>query len=119
MGYHIPKGATVVANQCGMNMDEDVFDNPTTFNPDRRPCPGHRVARSTLFIVIVRVLWGYDITYDGEKPTAETPIASIKAVFKVRSQERQKIIEQEAASADTDEKRALNIIREKLKGIKE
>ncbi|KAI9924218.1 hypothetical protein MW887_007168 [Aspergillus wentii] len=135
MGYHIPKGATVVTNQYGMNMDENVFENPTAFNPDRyvenpdlpvsafgfgrRLCPGHRVARSTLFIVIVRVLWGYDITYDGEKPTAETNAASVKAVFKIRSAERQKVIEQEAASADTDEKWALNIIREKLKGIKE
>src|SRR5699024_7614013 len=111
MGYLIPKGSTVVANQYAINMDETVFENPTVFNPDRhlgdpdpplsafgfgrRRCPGERMARSTLFIVVSRVLWGYNISCaeGAEQPTEESSAASVSADFRVRSAEHQRVIE--------------------------
>ena len=34
-GVHIPKGARVVVVFCSANRDEDVFDDPDAFDPDR------------------------------------------------------------------------------------
>lgn len=125
MGYFIPKGATVIANQYTINLDENMFEDPTAFKPERhlgnpdppiaafgfgrRRCPGERLARSTLFIVISRIMWGYDISpaEGAEKPTAESVPASVKANFKARSVEHQKVIEREFQAADQDEKRVL------------
>jgi len=133
MGYFIPKGATVVANQYTINMDESVFENPTAFKPERhagnpdppisafgfgrRRCPGEKTARSTLFIVISRVLWGYDITCaeGAEQPTEESNAGSVKADFRVRSLEHKRVIEREFESADKDEKRVLGSIRESMR----
>ncbi|EYE92370.1 cytochrome P450 [Aspergillus ruber CBS 135680] len=132
MGYSIPKGATVIANQYTINMDESVFENPTAFKPERhignpdppvsafgfgrRRCPGEKTARSTLFIVISRMLWGYDITSAeaAERPTEESNAGSVKADFHVRSDEHQRVIEREFESADKDEKRVLRSMRESM-----
>lgn len=133
MGYFVPKGATVVANQYTINMDESVFENPTAFKPERhignpdppisafgfgrRRCPGEKTARSTLFIVISRMLWGYDITSaeGAERPTEESNAGSVKADFRVRSLEHQMVIEREFESADKDEKRVLGSMRESMR----
>ena len=125
MGYFIPKGSTVIANQYTINLDENVFEEPTAFRPERhlgnpdppiaafgfgrRRCPGERLARSTLYIVISRMLWGYNITAaeGADQPTAESVPASVKAEFKPRSAQHQKVIEREFQTADKDEKRVL------------
>lgn len=136
MGYLIPKGSTVVANQYAINMDETVFENPTVFNPDRhlgdpdpplsafgfgrRRCPGERTARSTLFIVISRVLWGYNISCaeGAERPTEESNAGSVKADLRVRSAEHQRVIEREFDAADKDEKSVLGSIRDNMTMLK-
>lgn len=110
MGYRIPTDTIIVANQMGMNMDETIFDNPGNFDPDRymrnadlphpatfgfgrRQCPGHHIARANLFIVISRILWGYNIK--SEKADTDYMFAASleKAIFHVRSDDHIKTIE--------------------------
>lgn len=114
MGYRIPAGTIVVANQMGINMDETIFENPEKFESDRymqnvdlphpatfgfgrRQCPGHHVARANLFIVISRVLWGYDILQYEQAGADHTSATSAeKAIFVVRSDEHRRTIENTA-----------------------
>lgn len=35
MGYHIPKGATIVPGHWAMSMDENMYPNPDAFKPER------------------------------------------------------------------------------------
>lgn len=35
MGYHIPAGATVIANHWSISLDENLFPGPDTFRPER------------------------------------------------------------------------------------
>ncbi|OJK01331.1 hypothetical protein ASPACDRAFT_77104 [Aspergillus aculeatus ATCC 16872] len=75
-GYLLPKGATLVLNQWAMDHDENVYDDPFTFRPQRwidnpnlphvifgfglRGCPGQHLAREHLFINTARLFWAYD-----------------------------------------------------------
>ncbi|OJJ45126.1 hypothetical protein ASPZODRAFT_134551 [Penicilliopsis zonata CBS 506.65] len=80
MGFNLPRNATVIANQWGFNMDQEVFVSPEEFNPERyaehgsdtgerlpgfgfgrRACPGYHLASQSLFIVIARMLWAFSI----------------------------------------------------------
>lgn len=79
MGYKIPKGATVIGNHWAISLDDAVYDDPTTFNPQRwiehpdlplvafgfgrRQCTGQHIARNSLFINIARLLWAFDISH--------------------------------------------------------
>jgi cytochrome P450 len=88
MGYHIPKGSIVVGNHWSISLDEDVYEDPYRFNPDRwiahpdlplaafgfgrRLCPGQHIAKNSLYINIARILWAFNIGYkyniiDGKK----------------------------------------------------
>ena len=86
----IPKGAGVIPNLTALHGDPDLYPNPDEFDPDRyknhrldaaasavhpdylqrdhfnygfgrRLCPGIHVAEQSLFIVVSRVLWAFDI----------------------------------------------------------
>lgn len=35
MGYHIPKGATIVPGHWAMSMDQEMYPNPDAFEPER------------------------------------------------------------------------------------
>ncbi|KAJ9626858.1 hypothetical protein H2204_009874 [Knufia peltigerae] len=77
MGYRIPAGATVIGNHWAIHLDEDVYDDPLEFKPDRwienpdlplapfgfgrRICTGQHIAKNSLFINIARMLWAFDI----------------------------------------------------------
>ncbi|KIW74043.1 hypothetical protein PV04_02111 [Phialophora macrospora] len=79
MGYHIPAGATVIGNHWSMHLDENVYNDPYAFIPDRwiehpdlplaafgfgrRICTGQHIAKNSLFINIARILWTFDIDY--------------------------------------------------------
>ena len=83
MGYHIPKGATVIGNHWSIHLDEDIYKNPYIFNPNRwienpdlpfapfgfgrRICTGQHIAKNSLFINITRLLWAYNIGYSWEE----------------------------------------------------
>lgn len=81
-GYFIPKGATVYGNIHAITQDPEMFPEPDVFRPERfldttnpklanftipfgfgrRICPGMHVASQSMYIVIARILWGFDIS---------------------------------------------------------
>ncbi|PWY89944.1 putative cytochrome P450 [Aspergillus heteromorphus CBS 117.55] len=128
LGFRIPKDATIIANQWGINMDEAVFDAPETFRPERymdnpdrhlpgfgfgrRACPGYHLAKASFFIVISRVLWAYHIERGG--PTgddAKGDCDSRRIVFTVRSLQHREVIERERKMCENDVKEILEEIR--------
>ena len=89
-GHLIPKGACVIPNLTALHRDSELYPNPDIFEPNRfknhhldaaasaiqpdylqrdhfnygfgrRLCPGINVAEQSLFIVVSRVLWAFDI----------------------------------------------------------
>ncbi|KAL1861563.1 hypothetical protein Daus18300_008826 [Diaporthe australafricana] len=76
MGYHIPKGATIVPGHWAMSMDEEMYPNPDAFEPERflkdpdlpysqfgfgrRKCIGQYVGNNSMMINVARMLWAYD-----------------------------------------------------------
>lgn len=76
-GYRIPKGTTIVPLHWAMNHNEDVFDDPDVFRPERwlenpdsgtvafgfgrRMCTGRHIARNSLFLVMSRILWAFNV----------------------------------------------------------
>ncbi|KAJ8093602.1 hypothetical protein AAF712_002359 [Marasmius tenuissimus] len=89
-GYLIPKNSQVIGNVWAIHMDPTTYPNPFAFNPERflqtdeeqktwasgpnykdrvhyvfgwgrRFCPGHDIAESSLFIVLSRILWAFDL----------------------------------------------------------
>lgn len=133
MGYRIPKGATVIGNHWSISLDEDVFDQPYDFEPQRwldspnmpevgfgfgrRVCTGQHVARNSLFIVIARLLWGFEIVHQYDAAGNRIEIDNMAmtqgftsgpmpflAKFKVRGEGRRKVIEEawEGAEKDVD-----------------
>ncbi|GAD93967.1 cytochrome P450 monooxygenase [Paecilomyces variotii No. 5] len=133
MGYSIPAGATVVANQFGMNMDDTIFEDPTRFNPDRyiqnpelpvsvfgfgrRSCPGSRLAEGSLFIVISRLLWGYHISSLERTKNLEngSGLTSRKATFRARTPRHQQIIQKEWTDSEIDKSKVSSIIEQNLR----
>ncbi|KXN84166.1 O-methylsterigmatocystin oxidoreductase [Leucoagaricus sp. SymC.cos] len=92
-GYYIPKNCMIIANTYAMLHDEEIFQNPTNFDPSRftnidgtirndlpnpekiatfgfgrRICPGRDIALSMLHIVAASILHLFDIApaYDNE-----------------------------------------------------
>jgi cytochrome P450 len=138
MGYHIPKGTTVIGNHWSISLDDDVFDEPYEFRPDRwikntdlpqpgfcfgrRVCTGQHVARNSLFINISRLLWAFDIGHAVEDGK-EVPVDSMamtqgfnsrpmpfKASFRIREPGRKAVIEKAWADAEKDVEVILNRI---------
>ncbi|KAI0088621.1 cytochrome P450 [Irpex rosettiformis] len=89
-GYKIPAGSTIIANIWGILHDPEVYDDPEVFNPDRymesdvgtkkdhendigqrndltfgggrRICAGMHVAKYSLAINVMNLLWGFEFT---------------------------------------------------------
>ena len=132
MGYHIPKGVTVLANHWAIDLDEEVYgpdaldyrpsrwledpDLPlASFGYGRRVCTGQHIAMNSLFINIARVLWAFDIEHatdvSGNRIQAD-PLGysqgfnsgplPFKAKFVVRSEERRAAMEKAWADAEKD-----------------
>ncbi|RAK78167.1 cytochrome P450, partial [Aspergillus fijiensis CBS 313.89] len=119
MGYRIPRGTTVIQNHWSLDFDEDVFQDPHSFlperwieNPDlptcafgmgRRLCPGEHLARNSLNLVISRMLWAFHIQYVGNEPPDPFAMTQgissrprpFKAEFRPRSPSRRTLIETE------------------------
>ena len=130
LGYHIPKGAIIIENQWTINVDDESFQDSHKFTPERwlqdpdqplcafgfgrRTCPGKQIARNSMFIVIARILWAYNISHyyiNGKKvpidplDTKQTLAAGpspFKASFSIRSPAHQRIVELEWESTITD-----------------
>ncbi|PVH92621.1 cytochrome P450 [Periconia macrospinosa] len=92
MGYHIPKGATIVGGHWAISMDEELYPNPDEFEPERflknpdlpysqfgfgrRKCIGQYIGNNSMMINVSRMLWAYDIKkgweiVDGKKIEAD------------------------------------------------
>lgn len=136
MGYHIPKGATILPNHWALSLDEEVFDDPTSFRPERwienpklpldgfgfgrRVCTGKHIAMNSMQFIISRVLWAYDIGYayeNGKKvevdsygmvEAAVSKPVPFKADFHVRSPAHREVIESMWKGTEKD----LNVIME-------
>ncbi|KAJ0419509.1 cytochrome P450 [Aspergillus carlsbadensis] len=130
MGYDIPAGTMIFPNNWALDLDDEVFQDPFTFRPERwlldaqlplstfgfgrRACAGNVMARNSLFIVISRVLWEYDITPVDEggtrvevdpwamKQGITSPPLPFPARFSVRSAGHSCAIEREWESAEKD-----------------
>lgn len=80
-GFHIPKGAILVPSTWWFTRDPGVYHDPERFSPERylapfeepdpagfvfgfgrRICPGRRLADSTVFLAVAKVLATFDIS---------------------------------------------------------
>ncbi|KAF7618625.1 putative daf-9 isoform A [Aspergillus flavus] len=144
MSYHIPKGATIVPLHWSMSLDEQHFDNPLEFRPERwlaepdddqftnffgygrRICPGRHIARNSLFILVARILWGFEVRPptgpDYQPKTVEdmdfgsafvSVPAPFEAIFQPRSENARRVIESEWESTEKDINTLMDSIKEK------
>ncbi|KAJ6024768.1 cytochrome protein [Penicillium herquei] len=139
MGYTIPKGSTIIANQWQMAMDTDTFGDPSAFRPERwledpklpisafgfgrRACPGRHVAMNSLRIVMCRLLWAYDFEHayeDGKQVEIDSSNfiregvlsrpAPFKAALRVRSNRHEQTIKRAHLESEKDEQKILSLI---------
>ncbi|OBZ66568.1 Fumitremorgin C synthase [Grifola frondosa] len=133
-GYFIPKGTTVYGNIFAMTQDPEMFPEPAVFRPERfldtadprfveftlpfgfgrRHCPGMHVALQSIYVVIARILWAFDLEPErDEKGKTVLPDpddfkfmgltrspAPMRFALRPRGPDVARIIEAEAAEAD-------------------
>lgn len=123
-GYHIPRGAIILPNHWSIHLDEAVYEDATSFRPERwidnpdlplnafgfgrRTCPGKDLAQGSLELAVIRLLWGFHFehAYEGgqrkeidwwdmeQKGILLRP-NSFQASFRIRDQGRRDVIEKE------------------------
>ncbi|KAG8904823.1 hypothetical protein FRC00_013729, partial [Tulasnella sp. 408] len=88
-GYFIPKGTMVIPNVWQISRDPTIYDDASTFNPDRfinnpnildprdfvfgfgrRACPGSYLAYQMMWTFVVSTLWAFEL----ERPEGEPPL---------------------------------------------
>ncbi|KAJ5631949.1 hypothetical protein N7490_008288 [Penicillium lividum] len=115
-GHFIPKGTVAVLNWWAIHRDPKLHPNPDKFQPERylshtlsaaeyinisdpyardhftygagrRVCPGVHVAERSLYIIIARTLWAFNIAKmkgpDGQ--VIEPPISMVRGFFSIPS----------------------------------
>ncbi|RAK84844.1 cytochrome P450 [Aspergillus costaricaensis CBS 115574] len=130
MGYQIPSGTVIIPNIWVMSFDPKIFPDPHKFKPERwidnpdlehspfgfgrRICPGRHLGWNSIFILMARLMWAYNITHlykDGKKIeidpwdiklTFTAASRPFKASFEVREPKKQEIIEREWENATKD-----------------
>ncbi|KAI9926564.1 hypothetical protein AWENTII_006854 [Aspergillus wentii] len=132
MGYRIPSDALILANQWAYNNDEDAFDEPQKFNPQRwihnpdlprpstfgfgkRMCPGRHSVEKVMFLVVASMMWGYDLT--AKEGVTDEPVKGKSLVFQAdlsgvryscRSAKYKEVIEREWNDVNPDVSSLLN-----------
>ncbi|KAH8107503.1 cytochrome P450 [Phellopilus nigrolimitatus] len=132
-GFIIPKGATVYANICAICQDPGLFPDAEVFRPERfleptnkqltdfdipfgfgrRICPGQHVAAQSLFVVIARMLWAFNIDSEaGDKSVLPDASAFVGGLVRrpqpfrlsliARSEDARKLINAAAIDAETE-----------------
>ncbi|PGH27644.1 hypothetical protein AJ80_00657 [Polytolypa hystricis UAMH7299] len=147
--YRIPKGATVISIYWAQAMNEDAFERPLEFIPERwldksedpqrftsvfgysrRICPGRHIARSSLFLLMARILWGFNIKHavdeNGNKEEVDdlaftsgflsTPVPFV-AAFEPRSAHAKAVIEEEWEAAERNVDVLLNSARDRQSAL--
>ncbi|KAJ5521000.1 hypothetical protein N7463_001453 [Penicillium fimorum] len=137
--FRIPKDSVVIANHWAMDSDHEVFKDADDFKPERwlddtnlpflafgfgkRVCPGQHIAKRSLYIVISRVLWGFDITHAQKRGkrvelNPDDLIQNIlsgpkpyKAAFTVRSPKHRSVIETEFSNIEEDERHVWEVCK--------
>lgn len=142
---YIPANSIVALQQYPIHYDPTLFPDPTRFNPDRylafpekagfyaggsapvrdhwnfgagrRICSGMHLAENSLFIVLAKLLWAFDmkppldeagremevdLSDNCLEPGANTIVKPYSARWVVRSEEVRKVIEREAMEAKRD-----------------
>ena len=144
--FFIPKGTVVTINQYAIHYDPQLYEDAATFRPERylkhplragaysghadpyardhfsfgagrRICPGMHLAENSLFILLAKILWAFEIrpplTAEGKEETldvsddayedgANTLPKPYKVRFVPRSPEREKVLQAEWKRAETD-----------------
>lgn len=91
-GYHIPANTTLIPNHWAIHLDQRLYPDPESFNPDRfikdgklvgislaerghfsygfgrRICPGMYIADRSMFITFTRLLWGFQFQEQPNHP---------------------------------------------------
>ncbi|PUU80910.1 cytochrome P450 [Tuber borchii] len=100
-GYFMPKGTVLFQVQWAMNMDENVYEKPQDFMPERyirnrfgtkfnaekdaetgrkeqygfglgrKICPGQWFARNTLFVLFAKLVWAFDMKVPTDPKTGK------------------------------------------------
>ncbi|PAV17646.1 cytochrome P450 [Pyrrhoderma noxium] len=134
-GFYIPKGSVVYANIYAISKDSDIFPEPDSFIPERfispthprvinfdlpfgfgrRICPGKQVALQAVFIIISRLIWGFNFippfdennhpilpdleAFEGELVTRPKPFL---LRFEPRDRDTKKLMDSSAAEAEVE-----------------
>lgn len=143
MGYWIPRGSIIMQNYYEMVHDSNICPEPYKFKPERwledpdlqvfspfgygrRKCPGEYMGRNSLFIVISRILWGYNINHvvrDGQTIEVDewdiehhftSAPAPFEVSFEVRDGRRREIIEREFQGMEKNASRILQEVASEL-----
>lgn len=144
-GIYIPENSVVALEQYCIHYDPERYPDPERFNPDRflaypekalhyaggpaserdhwnfgagrRICSGMHLAENSMFIVLAKLLWAFDVcppldkngkemkvdlSDDAFEPGANTITKPYKVRWVVRNEEIRKTIEREAAEARRD-----------------
>ena len=104
-GYVLPAGTMVFANTWAIHHDEDEYEEPNKFNPDRwldnkygtrtnnddsqeqrnvtyswgsgrRVCSGQKLAENSLRMVIAKLVWTFDISKEDGGAEVDTSVES-------------------------------------------
>jgi len=83
LGYHIPKGAVVIANLWGLTRNPEIYDEPESFRPERfiegkqldpkqlvfgfgrRICPGRAFADMNIWLAVASITACFQISSNG------------------------------------------------------
>nr|F1SY70.1 RecName: Full=Cytochrome P450 monooxygenase 69 [Postia placenta Mad-698-R]BAK09414.1 cytochrome P450 [Postia placenta] len=107
-GYLIPKGSTVIGNIWAIHMDPVRYPDPTAFKPERfynpdgklnwasgpdahnrdhyifgwgrRFCSGKYLAEASMFIVLSRLIWGFDFYAASDPQTGKARLPDVSDV---------------------------------------
>ncbi|KAJ6131842.1 hypothetical protein N7471_007057 [Penicillium samsonianum] len=137
MGYHIPKGSTVLFNHWSAHQDEDLYPEPSVFRPERyiknpdlplgafgygrRSCPGRHLAMMTLETMIPSLLWAFDFHSSADLELHKDALSGATAigaflkplefpvVWKVRDGQHKGIVEDAFYAAEKELNSATNI----------
>lgn len=77
MGFRIPTDAIIIANQCAIHMDPEIYKEPNTFLPrcwiddpslpelgifgyGKTICPGRHIAGTDMFLAMASTAWAFN-----------------------------------------------------------